>query len=128
MTHEMALRQRETLNASEMPHPIFYCCTFPRDGQQCRDDWERAARDHVPRVELLTTVFDQGGDNPGNRNSYHPFYITDHPEGGYGLKVRAEQRLENIYAGVENLTMTPVGKGPRCEFMPKGGADKVEPY
>ena len=70
----------------------------------------------------------QGGDNPGNRNSYHPFYITDHPEGGYGLKVRAEQRLENIYAGVENLTMTPVGKGPRCEFMPKGGADKVEPY
>ena len=71
------------------------------------------------------TIFYQGGDNPGNRNSYHPFYITDHPEGGYGLKVRAEQRLENIYAGVENLTMTPVGKGPRCEFMPKGGADKV---
>ena len=74
---------------------------------------------------LKRQFFYQGGDNPGNRNSYHPFYITDHPEGGYGLKVRAEQRLENIYAGVENLTMTPVGKGPRCEFMPKGGADKV---
>ena len=49
-------------------------------------------------------------------------YITDHPEGGYGLKVRAEQRLENIYAGFDNLV--PVGKGPRCEFMPKAGADK----
>ena len=108
-----------------MPHPIFYCCTFPRDGLQFRDDWERATQDHVPRVGLLTITIKQGGDNPGNRNSYHPFYITDHPEGGYGLKVRAEQRLENIYAGVENLTMTPVGKGPRCEFMPKGGADKV---
>ena len=67
-------------------------------------------------------ILEQGGDNPGNRNSYHPMYITDHPEGGYGLKVPAEQRLENIYAGVENLM--PVGKGPRCEFMPKGGADK----
>ena len=80
--------------------------------------------DMLPSPPAMTTLifFEQGGDNPGNRNSYHPFYITDHPEGGYGLKVRAEQRLENIYAGVENLM--PVGKGPRCEFMPKGGADK----
>lgn len=32
---------------------------------------------------------------------YHPFYITDSSEGGFGQKSEAQQRRQNVYAGVE---------------------------
>lgn len=34
-------------------------------------------------------------------NRYHPFYITDSPEGGLGQKMGLEARKQKAYAGVE---------------------------
>jgi hypothetical protein len=69
----------------------------------------------------------QGGNNPARKKSFHPLYITDHPEGGYGLKVTAEKKLETIYAGVDNFggAEHPTGAGPLCEYVPKSGEDKA---
>lgn len=49
-----------------------------------------------------TYVFSvEGGDKPAQLDKFHPLYITDSPEGGFGLKSESEQRREKIYAGVE---------------------------
>lgn len=32
--------------------------------------------------------------------SYHPFYITDSSEGGFGQKTMEEQKQERVFAGV----------------------------
>ena len=88
----------------------------------------------------------QGGDNPDRPESYHPFYITDNPEGGYGRKSTDERRIvsgaqngrivaclyysrgysqETIFAGVDPLggvsSEIPTGVGPLCEFVPRDG-------
>lgn len=42
----------------------------------------------------------EGGDSSVNPANYHPFYITDSSEGGYGQKTVAEQRKQTVYAGV----------------------------
>ena len=31
---------------------------------------------------------------------YHPLYITSDPSGGFGEKMKAEQQLERVFAGV----------------------------
>lgn len=40
------------------------------------------------------------GSDPTNPAKYHPFYITDSPEGGFGQKSEAEQRRQRVFAGV----------------------------
>jgi len=40
------------------------------------------------------------GDDNKNPSRYHPFYITDSAEGGYGQKSESEQNSQKIYAGV----------------------------
>lgn len=43
----------------------------------------------------------EGGDNPSQPARYHPFYITDSSEGGFGQQTDEQQRRETVYAGVE---------------------------
>lgn len=43
----------------------------------------------------------EGGDKPSQPAKYHPFYITDSPEGGFGQKSEAEQLRQKIFAGIE---------------------------
>lgn len=49
-----------------------------------------------------------GGNNPNQSANYHPFYITDDPDGGYA-QIPEDQRQGTIYAG-------PV-EGPLCQWM-----------
>jgi hypothetical protein len=71
----------------------------------------------------------QGGDGIQHRDSFHPLYITNHREGGYGNKNTYEREREVIYAGVDTTygpgEPRPTGIGPLCEFVPKSGADKA---
>ncbi|KAH8374669.1 hypothetical protein KR200_003355, partial [Drosophila serrata] len=43
----------------------------------------------------------EGGNDPSMPARYHPFYITDSPEGGLGQKVGLDARKQKAYAGVE---------------------------
>ncbi len=45
----------------------------------------------------------QGGDDPSRPESYHPLYITDNPEGGYGRKRSNERRIETVFAGMDGV-------------------------
>lgn len=40
------------------------------------------------------------GDDSKNPSQYHPFYITDSSEGGYGQKSESERSKQIVYAGV----------------------------
>ena len=78
-------------------------------------------------LQLTLLCFFQGGDNPDRQSSYHPLYITDHPEGAFGPKSHAERKLEVIYAGVDTMggNESPTGYGPLCEYVSTDGADKA---
>lgn len=41
------------------------------------------------------------GKDRTNPARYHPFYITDSPEGGYGQRSAEEQRRQKVFAGVD---------------------------
>ena len=41
------------------------------------------------------------GNDQTNTARYHPLYITDNFEGGYGQKSEELQRQQKIYAGVQ---------------------------
>merc|ERR1711902_402013 len=43
----------------------------------------------------------EGGDDKEFPAGYHPFYITDDPEGGYEFKSERERRRSRVFAGVE---------------------------
>lgn len=42
----------------------------------------------------------EGGNEQTNPARYHPFYITDSSEGGFGQKSEAEQKKQRVFAGV----------------------------
>lgn len=46
------------------------------------------------------TYDDFAGDNPKEVGHYHPFYITDSPEGGFGQKNEVEQKKQRVFAGI----------------------------
>lgn len=48
---------------------------------------------------LLVHFFKTGNDNR-NPSRYHPFYITDSSEGGYGQKSEQERSKQKYFAGV----------------------------
>lgn len=54
---------------------------------------------YVERGQTYTFMV-EGGDNSQNPARYHPFYITDSPEGGFGQKSEEEQRKQKVFAGV----------------------------
>lgn len=53
--------------------------------------------DHLATFFILFFV----GNDPTNSARYHPLYITDSFEGGYGQKSEEERRQQRVYAGVE---------------------------
>lgn len=59
----------------------------------------------------------EGGDKSSQPARYHPFYISDSPEGGFGQKSEAEQMRQRVYAGVEyesdGYPMPTAGINPR---------------
>uniref|UniRef100_A0A1I8PS48 DOMON domain-containing protein n=1 Tax=Stomoxys calcitrans TaxID=35570 RepID=A0A1I8PS48_STOCA len=61
----------------------------------------------------------EGGDNPSQPARYHPFYITDSPEGGIGQKTGLEISKQKVYAGVEfdeDGNPIPTAAGRYCEW------------
>ncbi|XP_071827063.1 protein Skeletor, isoforms B/C-like [Apostichopus japonicus] len=67
----------------------------------------------IPEIHVVrgnTYTFEIFGGNDRNfLGSYHPFYITDDKDGGYGQKTDAEKQLETIYA--------PPVEGHLCEYQ-----------
>uniref|UniRef100_A0A1B0CEY4 Protein to be involved in spindle matrix formation n=1 Tax=Lutzomyia longipalpis TaxID=7200 RepID=A0A1B0CEY4_LUTLO len=63
-----------------------------------------------------------GGDEPAQPARYHPLYICDSSEGGYGQLSSAEQQRQKVYAGVETDAegyKFPTGVGRYCEWKHK---------
>jgi len=73
---------------------------------------------YVVRGKTYTFVV-EGGDNKEFAAGYHPFYITDDPEGGYEFKSDDERRRVKVFAGVEQTRFggtVPTATGRLCEW------------
>lgn len=74
----------------------------------------------VERGQTYTFIV-EGGDKPAQPAKYHPFYITDSSEGGYGQKTDAEQKRQIVYAGVEfdseDYPVPTAGKNLKLKFF-----------
>lgn len=72
---------------------------------------------HVVRGKTYTFVV-EGGENRDFPAGYHPFYITDDPEGGYEFKSKAERRKSQVFAGVKRSRgrSEPTAIGRLCEW------------
>lgn len=55
---------------------------------------------YVERGRTYTFVV-EGGDDKTQPARYHPFYITDSVEGGFGQSNDEQQSEETVYAGIE---------------------------
>lgn len=62
---------------------------------------------YVERGQTYTFVV-EGGNQPSQPARYHPFYITDSPEGGFGQQSMEQQRHETAFAGVAYEDHYPV--------------------
>jgi len=87
---------------------------------------------HVVRGKTYTFVV-EGGDDKEFAAGYHPFYITDDPEGGYEFKSREERRQVRVYAGVEQTRqggVVPSATGRLCEWKedPRQSADRFSSF
>jgi hypothetical protein len=63
--------------------------------------------------------FTKGGDNPEVPARYHPFYITDDPEGSYQHKSSAQKAKVRVFAGLgvdERGGETPTATGRSCQW------------
>ncbi|XP_059045492.1 protein Skeletor, isoforms B/C isoform X3 [Achroia grisella] len=68
------------------------------------------------------TFFVEGGDDRTNPAKYHPFYISDSSEGGFGQKKEEDQRKQRVFAGVayDNEGYPyPTAVGRYCEWTHK---------
>lgn len=73
---------------------------------------------YVVRGKTYTFVV-EGGDDKEFPAGYHPFYITDDPEGGYEFKSERERRRSRVFAGVEQTRfggVVPSATGRLCEW------------
>ncbi|XP_077296640.1 protein Skeletor, isoforms B/C [Arctopsyche grandis] len=64
----------------------------------------------------------EGGDDRTNPAKYHPFYICDSPEGGFGQKSEIEQKRQRVFAGVSYDSEGypyPTAAGRYCEWTHK---------
>ncbi|XP_048505189.1 protein Skeletor, isoforms B/C isoform X2 [Athalia rosae] len=76
---------------------------------------------YVERGQTYTFTV-EGGMDSTNPARYHPFYITDDPEGGYGQRSSSEQEKQRIFAGVkmdEDGYPYPTAAGRYCEWVHK---------
>ncbi|KAL4149249.1 hypothetical protein QTP88_003230 [Uroleucon formosanum] len=73
---------------------------------------------YVERRQTYTFIV-EGGNDPNKGEHYHPLYITDSSEGGFGQKDDAEQRKQRVFAGIvydsDGLPF-PTTAGRYCEF------------
>ena len=53
---------------------------------------------YVVRGKTYTFVI-EGGQDPSQPAAYHPFYITDNPEGGYEFMTAEQKRKVCLIAG-----------------------------
>ncbi|CAK1540895.1 unnamed protein product [Leptosia nina] len=68
------------------------------------------------------TFFVEGGDDRTNPAKFHPFYISDSSEGGFGQKREEDQRKQRVFAGVayDNEGYPyPTAVGRYCEWTHK---------
>lgn len=75
----------------------------------------------VERGQTYTFLV-EGGDDKTNPARYHPFYITDSPEGGFGQKNNDERKRQTVYAGVTTDAegySQPTAAGRYCEWTHK---------
>lgn len=75
----------------------------------------------VERGQTYTFLV-EGGNDETRQARYHPFYITDSNEGGYGQKSNKDQRKQKVYAGVafdEDGYPRPTAVGRYCEWAHK---------
>ncbi|XP_076668171.1 protein Skeletor, isoforms B/C isoform X3 [Andrena cerasifolii] len=75
----------------------------------------------VERGQTYTFIV-EGGNTSVNPARYHPFYITDSPEGGFGQKTEAEKMAQRVFAGVkydESGYPYPSAAGRYCEWVHK---------
>ncbi|XP_067006992.1 protein Skeletor, isoforms B/C [Anabrus simplex] len=76
---------------------------------------------YVERGQTYTFIV-EGGSDTANPARYHPFYITDSKEGGFGQKSEAEQKKQRVFAGVgydaEGYPY-PTAAGRYCEWTHK---------
>ncbi|XP_055306953.1 protein Skeletor, isoforms B/C isoform X1 [Sitodiplosis mosellana] len=73
---------------------------------------------YVERGETYTFIV-EGGDKSSNPARYHPFYITDSPEGGLGQASEDEQQRTHNYAGTAKDSqgyIYPTAAGRYCEW------------
>nr|CAH0099112.1 unnamed protein product [Daphnia galeata] len=76
---------------------------------------------YVERGETYTFLV-EGGNDQTNSARWHPLYITDNIEGGYGQKTDAQQREQRVFAGVEfdpSGFPFPTAAGSLCEWKHK---------
>lgn len=81
----------------------------------------------VERGQTYTFIV-EGGDDSTQPARFHPFYITDSREGGYGQKSEHEQRKQKVFAGVAHDHEGypyPTATGRYCEWAHKT-VDKSE--
>ncbi|XP_020298451.1 protein Skeletor, isoforms B/C isoform X2 [Pseudomyrmex gracilis] len=72
----------------------------------------------VERGKTYTFIV-EGGNDPANPAKYHPFYITDSSEGGFGQKSEQQQMEQKIFAGVaydSDGYPYPTAAGRYCEW------------
>ncbi|KAK4324983.1 hypothetical protein Pmani_004408, partial [Petrolisthes manimaculis] len=75
---------------------------------------------NVVRGKTYTFVV-EGGYDPERPARYHPFYITDDPEGGYEFKSPAQRDRTRVFAGIgedRDGTKVPNAFGRLCEWSP----------
>ncbi|XP_038117361.1 protein Skeletor, isoforms B/C isoform X2 [Culex quinquefasciatus] len=73
---------------------------------------------YVERGQTYTFLI-EGGDDSTQPAKYHPFYITDSSEGGYGQLTDGQRRRETVYAGVDfdkDGYPLPTAAGRYCEW------------
>ncbi|XP_018572684.1 protein Skeletor, isoforms B/C isoform X1 [Anoplophora glabripennis] len=82
----------------------------------------------LERGQTYTFVI-EGGHDSANPARYHPFYITESNEGGFGQKTEDEQRKQKVYAGVDydrEGYPYPTAAGRYCEWAHKSVDKSME--
>nr|CAD7425672.1 unnamed protein product [Timema monikensis] len=76
---------------------------------------------YVERGQTYSFVV-EGGNDRTNPARYHPFYITDSKEGGFGQKSEADQKKQRVFGGVSYDAEGypyPTAAGRYCEWTHK---------
>ncbi|XP_063629705.1 protein Skeletor, isoforms B/C [Cydia splendana] len=76
---------------------------------------------YVERGKTYTFIV-EGGEDQTNPAKFHPFYISDSSEGGYGQKKPEDQNKQRVFAGVARDNegyAYPTAIGRYCEWIHK---------